>query len=240
MVRLRGPEEDGVEFAVQQVVAAIGIGGLLALSVGGGTRLDDDFRRFFGPIPPVVAVVVALLTGLASMRILDSRGWIRFNLGDLTVRHVAIVVIAAAALSAVAIVADITIGFDEDVNVRWPGSLAFYAVIAVVAEVVFHLVPLAMGSLVVSTPQFDAPGRSVVSVLALVALIEAAFQVVASRAGGDALALTAFVAVHLIVIGLAQVGLFWYVGPWAMLLFRPAYYAFWHVGWGYLRLRAIF
>lgn len=211
---------------------------LLVVAAVAGRRLEPDFGRYFGSVPAVVVVAAALGTGWCALQILDRMDWFPADRVP-TGRWMVIAIVGAFVLACVAVVGDIALGFDEDINVRWPGSLAFYAVISVVAEVVFHLVPLALAAVAVPNPRTDFRGRVVVALL-VVAALEACFQVVLSRANADAGLLTGFVGVHLFAIGLFQMALFWRAGPVAMLAFRPVYYVLWHVAWGVLRLRLSF
>lgn len=212
---------------------------MLAAAIDVGQRVPDDARRYFGPVPPLLAVAGGLAVGFAALRVLDGRDWGSPSTG-VTAGSALRVMAIVGVLAASAIAADVVIGFDEDTNVRWPVSPAFYLVMAVVAEVVFHLVPLAAAAWLVGRPPAGGASGRIVVVLALVASIEAVFQVVASRADGDATVLTGFVGVHLLLIGIVQMVVFWQLGPWAMVLVRLAYYVLWHVVWGYLRLRIIF
>ena len=198
--------------------------------------LAHEFRRFLGGVPASVAVAGSCAAGAASIALLRSRDWGRVDILDWSARGAVGAVVAALGFTLIAVVADRTIGFPADINVPWPLAFAFYPMIAVVAEVVFHLVPLAVLALVLGLQFDDGLGAAGYVCLTIVALIETTYQVAASRRAAARGALAMFVGVHLFVIGAAEMMLLWRFGVAAMLLFRLVYYAGWHIVWGRLRL----
>jgi hypothetical protein len=223
--------------AVQRLVVGVASAGVVVLAVA-GRSLPRDFRRFFGPIPPALVLAGSLVIGVIAVDALRSRGWGSVDAWSHSAAGFTAASMFAVAFAVVAVIADCTLRFDVDINVRWPGSLVFYPVIAPVAETVFHLVPLAVLATALDL-DFDDLGRRVIIVIVLVASIEAVFQALAAS-DLDHLALTAFVIVHLFAIGLAELFLFWRHGLAAMVAFRLVYYSLWHIAWGYLRLRVLF
>ncbi len=223
----------------QRLVVGVASAGVVALALA-GRSLPRDFRRFFGPIPPALVLAASLVIGVIAVDVLRSRGWGDVDAWSYSANGFRVASMFAVAFAVVAVIADCTLRFDVDINARWPGSLVFYAVIAPVAETVFHLVPLAVLATALDLDfGVDDLSRRVLIVIVLVASLEAVFQaVVASDL--DHLALTAFVIVHLFVIGLAELFLFWRYGLAAMVAFRLVYYSLWHIAWGYLRLRVLF
>lgn len=198
--------------------------------------LREEFHRYLGPVPVVVAFVASVGAGAASVALLRRRDWGFVDILDLSARGVVGASVAAAGLAIVASVADRTIGFAADINVPWPRAFVFYPIVAVIAEAGFHLVPLAALAVGLRLQFAEGLDPTGYACLAVVALTETSFQVVASRRAGARTALVVFVGVHLLVIGAAQMMLLWRFGVVAMLLFRFVYYACWHVVWGRLRL----
>ncbi len=102
------------------------------------------FRQFIGSIHPLLAIGLVAVAGLGSLGLLRSRGWFamysRRSLPGITVAA-----IPAILFGTEIIFAEITgiIRLPADLNVAPPWSLLFYPVIAYIAEVVSHTLPLA-------------------------------------------------------------------------------------------------
>ena len=149
----------------------------------------------------------------------------------------------ASLLAALTIAIDaITVPFSAGINVRFPKSLLFYPVMAMVVEVLFHLLPLAL----LSAPfgrRFRGGGvrakrRSLWACVVLVALVEPIFQI--SLAGDAPSWLRVYLAAHLFVFNVGQLWLFVRHGFLTMVVFRLVYYLHWHVLWGHARLELLF
>lgn len=191
------------------------------------------FQRFTGPLPPPLSV---LALGLAGFAVLP---FVQILLAPAAAGR-ALVWIAAlpSVLAAVAVGSDFIIHYPADMNVPLPQALLFYPAIAFVAEMVFHILPLAGAGLVLRTQSLGAR-RSAWLAIAVVALIEPAFQI---AVGGRSLPWwgSLFVALHVFLISLLQLWAFRRWGFAAMIGFRLVYYAWWHVIWGGLRLELLF
>ena len=200
-------------------------------------ELDRDFRRFLGRVPVVAAAVGSLAVSALAVGVLRWRHFGRVDLLDSTARGLGLAALAAASFAAIAIAADLVLGFPRGLNVPWPRSLAVYPVMAVVAEVAFHLAPLAMLILALDPAADGELGAVATGCLIVVALIEAGYQARASRRSGSRSALVAFVVAHVATLGFLQLLLLWGHGLVAMVAFRLVYYGAWHIAWGALRLR---
>jgi hypothetical protein len=113
---------------------------------------------------------------------------------------------------------------------------------AIVVELVFHLLPLALVMTVLTKIAGEAaPARASLVAVIAVALLEPTYQAalsVGSRAPPPWPA--AFVWVHVYALNLAQLLLFRRHDFVAMVVLRLAYYAIWHVAWGHARLVVLF
>ena len=202
--------------------------------------LDRDlFERYIGTIPPLAVVIAAAVVGGASMRVLTARGWVRTGGATPAAAVRAFVLGMSMALPAIAF--DSAIHFPEDLNVAWPQSLLFYPAVAFVAEVAFHITPLAVlvAALGWRFDGDDGDRRRIAISIAVVALVETAFHTL-DALGGDDRRLAAFVAPQLVAVGVAQLVLFRRHGLTALVGFRLGYYLVWHVVWGHLRLDLLF
>jgi len=225
-----------VQSLVLVAVCVAAVMGAVVLHLTG----SEAFQPFFGPIHPVLATSALMLLALGSLRFLDSGDWVLVDRPLIGRRRFAIPAALATALAVPVVLVDLMGGFPEELNVLPPDSLVFYPVIALVAETVFHVVPLAL--LMLGTRRWVAEADHatvlVVSLIA-VALPEPIYQVVAG-AGESPLWANAYVAVHLLVFNLLAVYWLRRYGFFSMLSFRLVYYVWWHIAWGALRLRVLF
>lgn len=197
-----------------------------------------DFERFIGNVPPIVAVAVASAAGAAALVLLDSAGWVG---SDPSRRGLARSTVIALGLGAAIIVADSALGFGEEINVPWPASVLFYPVIALIAEVAFHLVPLALVVMASRRWHRLRKGAGAVTVpIIAVALFEAVYQIVGTASGDISPWLLAYLGLHLIVFASAGLTSLRQYGFGSMIWLRLVYYAIWHVAWGVLRLDLLF
>jgi hypothetical protein len=120
--------------------------------------------------------------------------------------------------------------------------LFFYPSIGFVAEIVFHVVPIAV--ILSALPMlFKRAGRETLlwSSIAVVAFVEPVFQ---SLLPGSVSHLPIWAvmisAVNILAINLTQLTIFRSAGFVHMYVFRLAYYVLWHLVWGSLRLATIF
>ena len=209
------------------LVAVLCMASALAFSWLGGA----DERPGIGDLPLVLLTVSTACIGLPCIILLQDRGIAGSRRPRKTARCIAGLVGLGATLAIAPVAIDITFGFPDDLNVPLPAAIPFYLAAALIAETVFHLVPLAL--LAVLMP----PQTPVIWLVLPVVLIEPAFQVWAG-AGAPVPALFTFASVGL--VSLCQLWLFLRYGFGAMIALRLIYYLFWHIVWGGLRLPLLF
>ncbi|MBL9095676.1 MAG: hypothetical protein JNK07_02010 [Alphaproteobacteria bacterium] len=198
---------------------------LIEVGNGGGF-----FRPYFGDIPATVGVLLASAAGGGAMWFLNVRRWFSVHQSGRGWRGFVASAFVATLLAAVAIGVDFTVGI-EVANVPPPWSLAFYPVMAFVAEVVFHLLPLAL-LLAAASALRVSKEVSVWSAMALSSLIEPTFQIAGDSAGW----LAAYVWLQVWAVNATQLYVFRRFGFVSMYLVRIVYYLHWHIVWGALRL----
>jgi len=209
----------------------------IALAFFAGRSHPEIFAPFFGAFPPVAAIALAALTGAAALWSLD-RARTAIPLLAARGQHFLVAALFAVPFALVAIGIDLTLGFPSDINVPLPGALAFYPAMAVFVECALHAAPFAL-ILLAGQRLFGRLRGAIVAAIVLPSLIEPVLQ--AGYAGGtNAGLLASLVALHVFAISVAQLTLFWRYGFWAMLTFRLAYYALWHIAWGAARLDLLF
>ncbi len=197
-----------------------------------------DFERFIGGLSPIVVVGVTGAVGSAALTILARAGWVG---SDPSRRGLARSTLLALGRGGAIIIADSALRFGEAINVSWTASILFYPVMAFIAEVAFHLVPLALVVTASNRSSRLAPGPRAVAVpIVVVALFEAVYQVLGSSSGEISRWLLAYLAVHMTAFAIAGLTSLRSYGFGAMMWLRLVYYAIWHVAWGVLRLDLLF
>lgn len=221
------------------------LGGLTLLAVAATWILSrtaaSSFEPYFGAVPPVIAVLVISTLGSIALLFLHTR----HNLGVLpsgvTWRSVLTITALISVIGCAVILADLTLRYPRDINVPWPSSLLFYPVMALVAEMVFHVIPLAVFLLILTlTAGLEISRRYLVLCLGLVALIEPLFQVQAALASQSLTMRDAFTALNVLVINVVLLRVFMLYGFVAMYAVRLVYYVIWHIAWGHFRLSVLF
>jgi hypothetical protein len=197
------------------------------------------FRRFYGEPNPIAVLVVTALIGGASLWFLQVRYGFSLFGGGTTLRGMAVSAGFATLLAIAIVVADFIIRYPQDLNVPVPQALLFYPAIGFVAEIIFHILPLAL-LLFILSPLVGRLGRERVIGLSvvLVAIFEPTFQVLLERK-----ALTwgsAYTWFHVFAIAILQLHVFRRFDFMSMYSFRLFYYAYWHILWGVIRLKVLF
>jgi hypothetical protein len=209
--------------------------GAVAILVQSGS---PAFSRFFGPINAVLGTSVVVGLGLGSLSFLQRYGWFSVHRGGRGWLTTAVLLAIPFLLPVVLV--DLLGGFPSDINVTAPESVLFYPAMALVAESVFHILPLTALSPALELSGRDVDRERVVRYcIVAVALIEPAFQLVWASGQSPWWANT-YVALHVFAINLVGLHLFRRFGFFSAYAFRASYYVVWHIVWGYLRLELLF
>jgi hypothetical protein len=193
------------------------------------------YERYLGALPPALTVAGVGAAGLAALVALERRGFWEQPGRERLGRGLAIATVAAVPFALAAIAADSTLGFPRDTNVVGPTALLFYPSVALVAEVAFHLLPLA--GLAWLSGWRGRPAEVDRGALALITVV-AAIEPVAQLLLGSAL--PGFTLPHVFLFGFVQLLLLRWYGYLPMLWLRLAYYLLWHIVWGAARLELLF
>jgi hypothetical protein len=219
------------------VALSLGVAGLVGILY---RRNHLFLQKFVGRLNPLLAIALIILLGIMLLSFLISRGWLVFQRGQ-TLRGLSFSVGLAAVFTAVIILVDLRVVLPEDMNVAFPDSLVYYPVMAYVAEVVFHLLPLSL-LLLVLTPLSSRLGheRVVWLCLLMVSLLEPIYQTGLAFSRPYPMWVTAYVAVHIFLFNLLQLLSFKRYDLISMYSFRLTYYILFRILWGYVRLRLLF
>jgi hypothetical protein len=196
------------------------------------------FRDLLGDANPLLVVAVAFVLGTGVLCVLESR-WGFDIIGPDMLRGIAVSSALVVPLAVSATLLDLHVRFPVDMNVPWPKALLYYPVMGYIAEVAFHLVPLAILLVVLSPLRTRVSADRLVWIAIIVtAVSEPTFQVALS---GNPLVWEGLHEwAHIFVIALAQLWVFRRFGFMTMFGFRLLYYAYWHLAWGTVRLELLF
>ncbi|MHA1984574.1 MAG: hypothetical protein ACW967_09485 [Candidatus Hodarchaeales archaeon] len=198
------------------------------------------FQRFFGNFNPVLIIFFLSLLGILFLTYFLSKGYFvifeRKNLKGLAVSFG-----LATLLGVVIIFIDLIYPFSEKINILFPQSLLFYPVMGYIAEIVFHIVPLAF-LIVIFTFLFKntEKERIILVSLVFVALLDPIFQISSGSTGEYGFLISGLVVAHIFLVNLVEVLIFKRYDFFTMYSFRLMYYTYWHIVWGYLRLFIIY
>ena len=157
------------------------IGSLSVMAVGTTALMSWNdgqcFTPYFGSIPPTLAILSLSIAGAIGLQFLQQYG--RFRVCDRSslLHGLTLSSVLAVLFAAIVLAVDLTVGFPEDINVPWPWSALFYPVMAYAAEMVFHVIPLALIQVLSATGHSNRQPRCMIEAcIPAVALLEPAFQ----------------------------------------------------------------
>lgn len=190
-----------------------------------------DTQPVIGDLSLLPITVIAALVGLPISRFLEKRGVSPDRPVRTTAKAMANILVLGGILALPPVAIDLVIGFPRDMNMPLPDGLFFYPGIALFAEVVFHLVPLAILALPFSKSQ--SPRWLIWPVV----FVEPVFQLF--FVSGPAL-MSVLVVGNVALVSAVQLWLLRSYGFLAMIGLRLAFYFFWHILWGTARLDLLF
>lgn len=197
---------------------------------------SDAYQAVLGIDYPIPSTVIVVGLGFAGWRVLSRRSWIPAQASGLDGYRLAVSL--GLVLPIPVIIVDWLGGFGPGINVAAPDAVLFYPSVAVVAEFVFHVAPLALAAAMAGLFWSETRGLEIIGLAAAVT-VEPVLQVLWG-AEASPLWANAYVGLHLLAFNVLGVYLLRRYGVLRVLLYRLSYYAVWHIGWGYLRLRLLF
>lgn len=188
-------------------------------------------RPVIGNLSLLPLVLFAALVGLPMVKLLIKRGVSPDRPLQATITGTASILLLGGILALPPIAIDLATGFPQGMNSPLSDGLFFYPGIALVAEVAFHLLPLALLALLFSGPKAQQ------WLIWPVILVEPVFQLL--FLSGSAL-MSILVLGNVALVSAVQLWLFRRYGFLAMFGLRLAFYLFWHILWGAARLVLLF
>jgi hypothetical protein len=197
------------------------------------------FRRFLGEWNPIMVIIIATIVGAVALWLLQARYNFVIFMGKGTIPGLKLSVVLATLLAIAIVAADFFIRYPEDTNVSLPYALLFYPSIGFVAEIIFHVLPLAL-LLILLNPLGGWIGsdRLIWLGIFLVAVLEPTFQV--TFEGKPFTWGSAYTWIHVFVLAFLQLYVFRRFDFISMYSFRLFYYVYWHILWGVIRLQVLF
>jgi hypothetical protein len=140
------------------------------------------------------------------------------------------------------ILVDLKVVFPPDINVLFPESVLFYPAMGFFAEILFHVLPLSVLLFSLTSIFRNLSYENIVWIcILIVALLEPIYHTIPMGSSNRyPLWAIVYVGLHVFLINLTQLLIFRRYDFISMYSFRLVYYLFWHIGWGYLRLRLLF
>lgn len=204
------------------------------------SRIPQTFVKFFGNLHPILAIIIVSLLGLILFLFLIARGWFAIYTTGNT-RGPLIAAALAVPFAIAIILVDLKVVFPEDTNVLLPDALMFYPAMGFVVDILFHVLPMTLLLVVLtSLPLNLSFEKAVLPCILVIAVLEPVYQTVLGFSSPQPLWTTIFVATNIFLINLTQLLLFRHYDFVSMYSFRLVYYLLWHILWGYARLKLLF
>ncbi len=199
------------------------------------------FQRFLGRINPLLAFLIVIILGFILLSFLLSQNWFTIYEKENTKG-----LLAAAGLASlfgvIIVLVDTKIIFPEDTNILFPESLLFYPAIGFLVEILFHVLPVTVLLVILNSIFVRANFEHIVWISILIISILEPIYHMTDMAAANRFPLWGiiYVGIHVFLINFCQLLIFKKFDFVSMYSFRLVYYMFWHIGWGYLRLRLLF
>lgn len=216
-------------------IGVVGLAGIIYFSN------NLPFQRFIGRINPLIASFFIILLGVTLLSFLLSQGWFAIykkeNLKVLFRRSG-----LAALFVLITILVDLKVVFPADMNIFFPESLLFYPAIGFFVEILFHVLPLSILLISMTSVFKNISSKNIIWIcILIVSLLEPIYQTIPMASSTHyPLWAIAIVLINLFLFNLAQLYIFKKYDFISMYSLRLVYYMLWHIGWGYIRLRILF
>jgi len=199
---------------------------------------SSSFNRFLGNLNPLAAILISILTGFSLLAFLLSKTQFKVY-KKLNIKSYFIIAFIALLFGIEVIAADIwLVDYSADINILYPKSLLFYPAIGYIVEVFFHLLPISLFILILSSLSYFSVNKIVLISIIATAIIETLYQIWFTSQ--NSLITTIFTGIHVFLFSLTQLLIFKHLDFISMYLFRIMFYFIWHILWGQFRLDLLF
>lgn len=197
----------------------------------------EVFARFLRGFSPLLALIIFGVLGYIILEYASKKLKTNF-LMPVYGRGLLIAASFATIFGIIIIIIDTQSPFPADINISFPASIFFYPAIGFIAEIVFHLLPIAI--LCIISGMFDRlVGLKIrlPMILGITAIIEPIYQMRFLEVSDG---LVALISIHILLLNVAQLWLLKNYGFFTMYVLRTFYYLIWHIIWGTLRLDILY
>lgn len=188
------------------------------------------FVKYLGALNPIQCLLFVMFFGVLSLRYLEKSGRMGM-LNPFGLEGLQVSTIFALCFGVIIIFIDFSGVFSDSINVSYPKCVIFYPVMAYIVEIIFHLVPISLLSMI----KLDDT-----RLYYLMAFFEPVFQLAIGGGDGSILWASLLISLHIFLINIAQLYVFKKYGFLSMYWLRFGYYFIWHEVWGVLRLTVLF
>ncbi len=222
------------------IISALSIG---AVGLTGIIYFSNNlcFERFIGSINPLIAAIFIIFLGVILLSFLLSQGWFAIykkeNQKGLSCRSA-----LAALFVLITILVDLKVVFPAGLNILFPESLLFYPAIGFFVEIIFHVLPLSVLLISLTSILENISYKKIIWIcILIVSLLEPIYQTIPMASSNQyPLWAVAIFWLNLFLFNLSQLLIFRRYDFISMYSFRLVYYMFWHVGWGSIRFKLLF
>ncbi|MCY3410519.1 MAG: hypothetical protein INQ03_02675 [Candidatus Heimdallarchaeota archaeon] len=137
--------------------------------------------------------------------------------------------------SSITILIDYTIGFGDDINVGIGDGLLFYPAIAMIVEIVFHLLPMTILYSVILKLTNNGRETALLIGTLCIASFEPTFQLIFTSFDNFSTWMVVVFWIHLFLFNLFQLRMFKKFSFNHMYIMRIGYYILWHILWEIIR-----
>lgn len=203
-------------------IGAVGLIGILYFSN------NLIFERFLGGINPLIASPFIIFLGVVLLSFLLSKGWFAIykkeNLKGLFRRSA-----LAALFVLITILVDLKIVFSADLNILFPKSLLFYPAMGFFVEILFHVLPLSVLLISLTSIFKNISYKNIIWICILVvSLLEPTYQTIFMGSSSPLWAVI-IIWLNLFFFNFSQLLIFKRYDFISMYSFRLVYYMIWHI-----------
>ncbi|MCB0635897.1 MAG: hypothetical protein KDC54_04745, partial [Lewinella sp.] len=163
-------------WAKNNLPAVVFLATAVAISIVSALFAPDFYSKILGALNPIVVFPICGLLAYFSLRYIQQFE-VCFIAESLHTKDLLQAFFFSVALGSMPVIIDLWAPFPKDINVLFPASLAFYPTIGVLAEIVFHLLPVTL-LLIIFGQRILA---HVWVIIVLVGVVEPLFQVLLGR-----------------------------------------------------------
>jgi hypothetical protein len=199
---------------------------------------SSPFYRFLGNINPLAAILISIVAGFFLLTYLISKTPFAIY-KKRNIKSYSIVIGIALLFGMEVIAADIWfVEYSADINILFPKSLLVDPVIGYIVEVFFHLLPISIIIMFLSSFRKLSLSKIVWISIITVSILEPLYQIWFTSQNSSFTII--YTGIHVFLFSLTQLLIFKRFDFISMYLFRIIFYSIWHILWGYFRLDLLF